>query len=383
VPSVEQVERVPVFALCGGVVRAELPAAMRVPGAAVVEVAEPEDFLLSSTRRRWRPDGPELGELASEYGRRFGADGFQISQSESLEEVGLRKKARLLVMCGLHGRRLDCMDNPHHRSYRPYRCGQRYCRFCGQRVFQKKFASLMSALTPVAESLLAEGARQGRVMVVAKMDFTIPNEGAMPTPEIIRRFHADLGCFWRAAERRFGIRGLYGVVRCDEFGGKKTVEHLLGNTNLHAHCVYVGPFLPQRNRELSDLWSEIRGERSFVSIKRARSFAGALAHALKYPSKFLDLSTPERLAQLEQAFHGSRRVSTGGRFYRAKEVRESGDDPLDGGCPHCGAYLCEPCGMHGWSAVGNLLREGREDIEKVRLEKRRAQIFAEGSGPPC
>jgi hypothetical protein len=116
-------------------------------------------------------------------------------------------------------------------------------------------------------------------MVVAKLDFTVRNSGAMPSPEFIREFNADVRRFWRAAERRFGIsRHEYGVVGCDEFGEE--------NTNLHRHCAYVGPWLPQRHKELSTVWSEIRRECSFVSIKAALSLPAALAHALKYPSKF-------------------------------------------------------------------------------------------------
>jgi hypothetical protein len=104
---------------------------------------------------------------------------------------------------------------------------------------------------PTVEHLLHDGEHRGRRMVIAKLDFTVPNKGEMPTPEFVRKFHADLHRFWRAAERRFGIsRKEYGVAGCNELGG--------GNSNLHRHCVYVGPWLPQKRKELSALWSEIR-----------------------------------------------------------------------------------------------------------------------------
>jgi hypothetical protein len=193
----------------------------------------------------------------------------------------------------------------------------------------------------------------------------------MPTPEFVRKFHADRRRFWRAAEKKFGIsRKEYGFAGCDEFGGN--------NTNLHMHCVYVGPWLPQKRKELSALWSKIRGERSFVSIKPARSLSAALAHTLKYPAKFLDTSTPERLAELEATFHRTRRFSAGGAFYRVKPVREPGQDSPVGDCPLCGARLVEV--VEPWQAIFMLEFERRRNVEEVRREVGKAKILA-GSGP--
>jgi hypothetical protein len=208
-------------------------------------------------------------------------------------------------------------------------------------------------------------------MVVAKLDFTVPKTRTMPTPGFVRKFHADLRRFWRAAEKRFGIsRKEYGVGGCDELGGN--------NTNLHRHCAYVGPWLPQKRKELSSLWSQIRGERSFVSVKPAKSFSAALAHALKYPAKFLDASTPERLAELEATFHRTRRFSAGGAFYNVKVEREPGQDSPVGDCPLCGARLVEIA--EPWQAVFMLERECRRNVEEVRREFAKAKILA-GSGP--
>jgi hypothetical protein len=260
---------------------------------------------------------------------------------------------------------------------------------------------LQNALSPIVEQLLCEGARSGREIVIAKLDFTVRNDGHMPTPEEVRKFHADMRRFWRVAEREFGIkRSEYGVVRCDEIGGN--------NTNLHGHCGYVGPRLPQENKELSALWSTVLirpanendvdevkraklrrrklmrfarkhglgelwnqltpEEQRFVSIKRAKSFAGALAHALKYPAKFLDKSTPQRLAALEAAFHRTRRVSTGGAFYRVEELHEPGDERASDHsfCPFCNIRLVvvhEP-----WQPISTLEKEGRMSLRAAERE---------------
>jgi hypothetical protein len=226
-------------------------------------------------------------------------------------------------------------------------------------------------------------------MVIAKLDFTVPNNGQMPSSGEVRLFHTGMRDFWRLAERTLGIkRSEYGIVRCDEIGGT--------NTNLHAHGAYVGPWLPQKHKELSALWSVVwipnrqrrrelmryarkeglsrlwnqlaYHERRFVSVKLAKSFAGALAHALKYPAKFLDKSTPERLAALEKTFHRTRRVSTGGAFYRIELVREPGDDTQleHQFCPFCKVRLVV---VHEqWQPLSGLEKEGRINLRVARRE---------------
>jgi hypothetical protein len=314
----------------------------------------------------------ELHDTALTIARRYGATDDRAEQGYHLERFGLRAKARRLVLCGRIGRRLNCQVRDEHKFFRSYFCGGRYCTLCGPHQFRSHFAELSAKLTPVIERLFCEGRKRGREMVIAKLDFTIPNvgkrTGEMPTRNVVRKFHADMRRFWRAAERRFGVkRTEYGFVGCDEFGGN--------NTNLHRHCCYVGPALPQRKKELSSLWSEIRGERSFVSIKGARSFNAALAHAMKYPGKFLENSSPERLAELERTFHKTRRISTGGAFYNVKAEREPGEDRgMLGECPHCHVPLVEI--LEPWVSVQIMEKEGRVNLETVRHSVSRAAVIS-------
>ncbi|HVB33664.1 MAG TPA: hypothetical protein VNJ52_04720 [Patescibacteria group bacterium] len=222
----------------------------------------------------------------------------------------------------------------------------------------------------------------------------------MPTPEQVREFHRAHHEFWRLAERLLGLRrDEYGWAGCDEFGGS--------NTNLHRHSLYVGPTLPQRHKELSaiwsvaniqdrarrrelirfarkcgvrNLWNALRPcERRFASIKQARSFQAALAHALKYPSKFVSQSTPERLADLEAAFHKTRRFSTGGAFYRLKVMREPGEECSLGECPLCGGPLVEV--VEAWTPRFDLEAEGRQNIDEARHRAGRKKAFNGGSPP--
>lgn len=324
----------------------------------------------SGDPRQALPVGNDLQAFADT----FGVEPERLAQATEMRRRGLHAKAKRNVLCGRIGRRLDCTASEHHKFFQPYMCRCRYCETCGPTWFREKFSDMVAALEPVAEYLLHEGHQRGREMVLAKLDFTVPKTGAMPQPEFVRKFHADLRRFFRALERRFGVsREEYGVAGCDEFGG--------GNTNLHRHCVYVGPKLPQSKlrKELSALWSEIRSERSFVSIKRSRSFRAALAHALKYPAKFLKTSTPERLAELEATFHRTRRFSTGGAFYNVTAMRQPGEDSPIGECPLCGARLCEI--LEPWVPRFLLEAEGRRNVKEARREVGRARVLS-GTGPP-
>jgi hypothetical protein len=355
--------------------RARVRARARAARAVREEVADPEEYssfererseLLREyfSRRAGRARGNPLEALPRSddlvaLAETFAAAPNRLLQALALQARGLAAKAKRLVLCGRIGKRQNCQANDAHRFFRTYRCGGRYCERCGPIWFRGKFSDLLVALPPIVEHLLHEGTKRGRRMVIAKLDFTVPNRGTMPSPKFVRQFHADLHRFWRAAERRFRVSPReYGWAGADELGG--------GNTNLHRHCVYIGPWLPQRRKELSALWSEIRGERSFVSIKMARSLPAALAHALKYPAKFLSQSTAERLAELELTFHKTRRFSTGGAFYRIQIMREPGEESPIGECPVCGAALEEI--LEPWSSVLELEREGRRDVEAVRRE---------------
>jgi hypothetical protein len=361
------------------------------------------DLLLERPCKRGRrKQDPRYGlpvlpeDTAATLAKRYGSSKERLHQALALHSYGLHGKAKRLVLCGRLGRPIDHQSERgacHRKFFVPYFCREKYCTFCGPQQFRELFGKLQNTLTPVVEKLLCNGAKRDRRMVVAKLDFTTLNNGQMPTPQGVREFHDDMRRFWRLAERIFGIeRDEYGVVRGDEVGGS--------NTNLHAHCAYVGPRLDQERKELSALWSIacIRDatrrrellklvrkygvtaawdlisaeQQRFVSIKSAKSFVGALAHALKYPAKFLDKSTPQRLAALEKTFHKTRRVSTGAAFYRIAELREPRDDRhLDHAfCPFCKVRLVQI--LVPWQPLSVLEVEGRINL---RLAEREAGLI--------
>jgi hypothetical protein len=209
-----------------------------------------------------------------------------------------------------------------------------------------------------------------REMVVAKLDITTKNLGRMLSPQEVRLFNKLI----RRWMYSLGLpRGKWGLLLCDEFGGH--------NTNLHAHGVYVGPWVPQR--VLSERWREVCAGTVFegsyiVSIKRARSFVHALAHALKYPGKYVSASDPERLAELEAAFHRVRRVHALGAFYNAAPDEPGDDEAGDGDvCPECGSAMIK---RGSWEPVSKLEAEGRVDLCEYSRRRARKRAFPDVPG---
>jgi len=375
----------------------------------VETVADPEDISSEEQRKKkayekyfgkgQKPRGdprmalPESRDLAA-LADSFGSSNTALAQASNMDELGMRGKAKRFLLCGRMGNRVNCSTNDAHKFFQPFFCRCRYCQTCGPAWFRKRFSDLSFALDPVIAELLEMWRARGRTAVVAKLDFTVRNNRMMPTSAKVRAFHLQMRDFWRFAERFWKIgRKEYGHAGCDEFGGS--------NTNLHRHSLYVGPALPARGKELSALWSiaGLKGkrrremlrfarreglrcawlalapeERCFASIKRAESFHEALAHALKYPAKFLDASSAERLAQLEFAFHRTRRFSAGAAFYNIDSEREPGQDSPVGDCPKCGGRLYQI--LEPWVGRIELELEGRCELEAARRETGRAKVFS-------
>ncbi len=330
---------------------------------------------------RYERDGDKM-RIRFPIAESAGASPDQILQATIETELGLLGHGKRQAHCGVLARPLLCVEDSSHRFRRHFGCGNRYCVFCGRRNYNRLFAR-HSRLFPYVENLLV----QHPEWLVAKLDFTVRNNGRMPDAEEIRKFNQDVRTFFKELERRGLVskRG-FGAIGCNEFGGSGSTSlpghgSFRGNTNLHAHYAYVGPKLPQskQRKELSAIWSEIRGERAFVSIKRARSFVAGLAHALKYAGKFLS-SEPRRLAQLEQAFFRVRRVHTFSLFFNPKidnPKRENTGGPDK--CPNCGGLLGET--NSGWLPVPLLEKQGYRELSSARLLANRSKALVAPTPP--
>jgi hypothetical protein len=95
----------------------------------------------------------------------------------------------------------------------------------------------------------------------------------------------------------------WGAIWSDEVGRD--------NTNLHAHILFWGPYIPQPL--LAEVWKKVSGHQ-VVWIKEASGKgSGALLYLLKYVSK-PPTNNPHALGLLEVAFHKTRRIHTTGVF---------------------------------------------------------------------
>ncbi len=301
----------------------------------------------------------------------YGAPPGQLQTAGLMHRLGLESKSRRRAYCGILGRQRMCGSG--HTFFVPYCCGNRYCPTCGRQSFNRLFAKY-AGLGLIVKRLVPHWPVYGHVpsAVIAKLDFTQKNSGEMPTPDEVKRFNRNIRKFFRAVERWLGIsRKDYGVLWCNEFGGLQTRNGKIGNTNLHAHAVYCGPFLPQKNKELSKLWADITGDGSFiVSIQAAKSFYAALYHALKYAGKVLS-TDPHRLAELESTFHGVRRVHTLAAFYNPKDIEKQ--LPQSPPCPSCGERLFDASGP--WLPIQELRKRGIRELEEARSEIGRERVL--------
>jgi hypothetical protein len=330
-----------------------------------------------------------------------GAAAAQLQKAALMHAAGLRSKARRQASCAIYGRIWACENA--HEMYHRFFCKNRYCTnpACGQRFFRELFDKYIAldevacAMVPQWENRPHRKPRAGE-RVIAKIDITTVNTGRMPTRGDVQLFNRNIRRLFRAAEREFGLSfpkrvkqgghlvparstlaGDYGVLWTDEFGGAAKRAGKRGNSNLHAHAVYCGPFIPQD--WLSRKWSEICGDGSkIISIKSARTFRAALYHALKYAGKFLS-SDPARLAELELAFDRVRRVHTMGGFYNA--LHGAVQPKASPRCPHCDGVMLDPIGP--LRSVRLFEMQGIFDFDLVSRESRRNRIFqnhGNGSG---
>jgi hypothetical protein len=298
------------------------------------------------------------GEELIRLGERVWQGRSMIAKAVEMWDAGMSAGAVRQVHCSRIGWVRQCKHG--HLWHRTFRCGLRFCPLCMSSVYESLFYKAIERLGSVAGSLVPEWPVVGYrpLRVIAKIDFTIRNTGEMPSAEKVRWFNRAIRRFFVRLARRNGWRmGEWGAAWCAEFGP--------GNTNLHAHAVFCGPWIEQRGREASALWSEVVGEYAIVSVKAAKSFQHALRHAIKYPAaswKYFAAS-PERLASLEKAFYTVKRFHCVGAFYnppRDVKVPPTVLVPYDR-CPSCGARL-EDVPDARWFSLHEVMRMGSQDM---------------------
>ena len=362
---------------------------MSFPGESLAQRAKRLDGSSSrsgeqNARAAYRPPSliAKQGDQWSLHPWAASASSEKLDKVKALYDFGLPAKAQRELGCGVLGGKVRCKNA--HEFRVSYRCGHRYCLQCGPHTAIKLFAKHLPRVKAVTDALLGSHPNY----VLAKIDFTrrkpCGHRGrcscSMPDADYNRELNVFIRRLARAIERRFGItREQYALAVHDEIGG--------GNTNAHAHAVYVGPYLCQK--WLSATWRKICKDGSFiVSIKRAKDVAQALWHATKYPAKFIQASTPERLAQLEKSYHRVRRFRLLGAFDKrvaeriiaaSRQGEEAVADDLDSilgassktnRCPYCESPLHR---VGGWCSLEEL--SGLPDLDEVKRDMARQRIL--------
>ena len=313
---------------------------------------------LTDEQRAKLPPKVQTGEELIRLGEGLSQDRAMVAKAIEMWDTGMSAGAVRQAQCSRIGWVRQCKHG--HLWYRLFRCGLRFCPLCMAFVYESLFHEAVDRLQPVASRLVPEwpvvGHRPRRV--IAKIDFTIRNTGEMPSAEKVRWFNKAIRRFFiRLARRNGWKKGEWGAAWCAEFGP--------GNTNLHAHTVFCGPWIEQKGRQASVLWSDVVGEYAIVSVKVAKSLQHALRHAIKYPAaswKYFSAS-PERLASLEKAFYTVRRFHAVGAFFnppRDVKVPPTIIVPYDK-CPTCGSPLLE-LDAPRWFSMDELMRTGSRDL---------------------
>lgn len=269
--------------------------------------------------------------------------------AQVLVEHKLFSKAKRYLECARYAYLYQCKGKEKHDLFSPIYCDFRFCPRCAPR----QFARLIQKYEPV---LKAVSAHKKPGFGMREITLTTRNTGSL-TPAQIKQFNLDVKKTLKFLMS--GIEG-WGAIWCDEVG--------FNNTNLHAHVLLYGPFLPQTR--LAEAWNGISGYEVVYITKARKSGAKALIHLLKYVSK-PPASHPNQIGLLEVAFHGTRRVHALGLFYNfVGEDTDNLHSEWDT-CPHCGAELTK---LPGSTRIEKAIIDGRTFVGTKSTARRKAWI---------
>lgn len=269
--------------------------------------------------------------------------------AQVLIEHKLLPKAKRYMECCRYAYRYECKGEQMHPLFSPIYCDLRFCPRCGPR----QFARLMKKYEPILKAISAQKKDDFRVREIT---LTSRNTGSLTSTQI-KKFNLDVKETLKSIMR--GVEG-WGAIWCDEVG--------FNNTNLHAHILFYGPFVPQKR--LAEVWNKISGHEVVYIAQSHQSGGKALIYMLKYVSK-LPASEPEQIGRLEVAFHGTRRVHALGCFYNFAGEDTDNVHSEWSLCPHCGAELMK---LPGSTRIEQAIIEGRTFVGTKRTERRKAWV---------
>ena len=313
--------------------------------------------------------------------------------AHGLFEAGLKKKAFRYADCMTRAEKTLCSSMPkQHRFYKHYHCMNRFCEYDGP-LHRARLRAAYEA--PLVRFLRDAQIPPGYLL--SRLNLTKRCHGEVPTAEEIQKFNEAVGrslgkavreiltrwasqdatrkvLAWKQARNRPGKDGqpadrlplqvevgealkrrkvTHACLFVNEFGyetrGRLPDEQRVAHgLNLHAHGLLLTPFLPEWKEGwevFRDAWRK-ESARAFGEVSHGcwlthlrgwrrdpvSAVKHGLNHCLKYVSK-LPWETNERMAMVEKAFDGARRVHAGGLWFGL--AKEEGSAPGPGYCPVC------------------------------------------------
>jgi hypothetical protein len=266
--------------------------------------------------------------------------------AEVLIENGLAPKGNRFLQCSKFAHLYQCEGAALHKLFSPIYCDLRFCPRCAPR----QFARLMRKYEPI---LRAVSSRRTSGFRLREITLTSANLGSLCAQQI-KSFNKAVKATLKKLMTK--ING-WGAIWCDEVG--------FDNTNLHAHVLFWGPYIPQPL--LAEAWNEVSGHQ-VVWIKEASgNGAGALLYLLKYVSK-PPTTDPRAVGLLEVAFHKTRRIHATGLFYHFAGNDLDNESSEWASCPHCGAHIIKEMGT---PRIEKAILEGRTFVGTKYTARRR------------
>jgi len=363
--------------------------------------------------------------------------GEQGRGASLLFEAGLRRKAYRYADCGTRAEKMPCSSFPvEHKFYSHYHCMNRFCKYDGG----LHVARLKTAYEPPLVKFLRD-APIPPGYTLARWNVTKRCHGEEPTPGEVQAFseavNRALGkavravlvrwassddtrkvLVWRQARNRGGEDGAsldrlpvqmevgealsrrkmaHGAFFNAEYGYETRghlpdVERVAHGKNLHAHGIFLVPFLPNWREGWTifrDAWRE-ESARAFGEVSHGfwlthfrgwrrdpvKAVKHALNHCFKYVSK-MPYETLERMVLFEKALDGVRRVHAVGLWFGLPRERAGSGSQY---CPACAKqgrvsrlYLSRrllPGGREipEYWPVSVLESEGWRSLESARLD---------------
>lgn len=269
--------------------------------------------------------------------------------ADVLIENRMHSKAKRYLECSRYAHFYQCKGETKHDLFSPIYCDLRFCPRCAPR----QFARLIHKYEPVLRALFAQ---RKAGFQLREITLTTRNTGTL-SAEQIKQFNLNIKKTLKSLMR--AIDG-WGAIWCDEVG--------FNNTNLHAHILLYGPYLPQAR--LAEVWKEISGHEVVFITKARKSGGKALIHLLKYVSK-PPASDPDKIGLLEVAFHGTRRVHALGLFYNFVSEDTDAVHSEWSSCPHCGAEIMK---VPGTARIEKAIIEGRTFVGTKNTARRKSWV---------